>query len=211
MFSGGSPDKLRVFIFQCQIYFHACKGEFLEDTERIFFVISCLWGVALDYFKPFINEAETYQNFDFLEDWSAFVQKLSNLFGSYSPEDDDEDTIVAISFPNNGKAINYFIQFTKFQNQICWDDRALRKVVKNAIPDHICDELRFSHEDVLTFEGLKRAVMRIDNDFWKYQQEEKHKFQALRAIQGYIPKASRSIRERPPLALEGPTSTDKLP
>ena len=70
--------------------------------------------MALDYFEPFINEAEAYQNFDFLEDWLAFVQKLSNLFGSYSPEDDDEDTIVAIPFSNDCKAVNYFIQFAKF-------------------------------------------------------------------------------------------------
>jgi len=73
LFSGGSPDELQAFIFQCQIYFCACKGEFLEDTERIFFAISYLWGMALDYFEPFINEAEAYQNFNFLEDWSAFV------------------------------------------------------------------------------------------------------------------------------------------
>jgi len=165
LFSGGSPDKLRAFIFQCQIYFRACEGEFLEDTERIFFAISYLWGVALDYFEPFINKAKAYQNFDFLKDWSAFVQKLFNLFGSYSPEDDDEDAIVAIPFSNDGKAVNYFIQFAKFQNRIHWDNRALRKVVKDAIPDRIRDELRFSHEDVSTFEGLKRAIMRIDNDF----------------------------------------------
>ena len=137
LFSRGSLDKLRAFIFQCQIYFHACEGEFLEDTERIFFAISYLQGVALDYFEPFINEAKAYQNFDFLEDWSVFVQKLSNLFGSYSPEDDDKDTIVAIPFPNDSKTVNYFIQFAKFQNQIYWDDRALRKVVKDAIPDRI--------------------------------------------------------------------------
>jgi len=146
-----------------------------------------------------------------LEDWSAFVQKLSNLFGSYSPEDDDENAIIAISFPNNGKTVNYFIQFAKFQNRIHWDDRVLRKVVKDTIPDRIRDELRFSHEDVSTFEGLKRAVMRIDNDFWKRQQEEKHKFQALRATQGYVPKAPRPIQGRPPPALESLTSTDKLP
>ena len=121
--------------------------------------------MALDYFEPFINKAKAYQNFDFLEDWSAFVQKLSNLFGSYSLEDDDEDTIIAIPFLNDSKAVNYFIQFAKFQNQIHWDDRALRKVVKNTILNHIRDELRFSHKDVLTFEGLKRAVMRIDNNF----------------------------------------------
>jgi len=146
-----------------------------------------------------------------LEDWSAFVQKLSNLFGSYSPEDDDENAIIAISFPNNGKTVNYFIQFAKFQNRIHWDDRVLRKVVKDTIPDRIRDELRFSHEDVSTFEGLKRAVMRIDNDFWKRQQEEKHKFQALRATQGYVPKAPRPIQGRPPPALESLTLTDKLP
>jgi len=76
-FSGGSSDELWAFIFQCQIYFHACEREFTKDTEKIFFAISYLWGVALDYFKLFINETKAYQSFDFLEEWSAFVQKLS--------------------------------------------------------------------------------------------------------------------------------------
>lgn len=91
----------------------------------MFFTISYLRGVALDYFEPFINEPDPYQTPDFLEDWNAFVQKLSNIFGLYSPEDDDEDAIVAIPFPNDGKAINYFIQFTKYQNHIQWDNRSL--------------------------------------------------------------------------------------
>jgi len=67
LFSGGSPDKLQAFIFQCQIYFCACEGEFQEDTKKIFFAISYLRGIALDYFEPFINETEAYQSFDFLE------------------------------------------------------------------------------------------------------------------------------------------------
>lgn len=113
-FSRGSPDELHAFIFQCQIYFHACEGEFSEDTDKIFFAISYLRGVVLDYFEPFINKPDLYQNFDFLEDWSAFIQKPSNVFGFYSPEDNNEDTIMVIPFPNNGKAVNYFIQFAKF-------------------------------------------------------------------------------------------------
>jgi len=48
-------------------------------------------------------------------------------------------------------------------------------VVKDAIPNCICDKLRFSHEDVSMFEGLKRAVIRIDNDFWKCQQKKRQK------------------------------------
>jgi len=65
------------------------------------------------------------QSFDFLEDWSAFVQKLSNIFGSYSPEDDNEDAIVSIPFLTEEKAVNYFIHFAKYQNQIRWDDHSL--------------------------------------------------------------------------------------
>jgi len=117
-FSGSNPDELRAFIFQCQIYFRACEGEFREDSEKIFFAISYLWGITLDYFKPFINKTDPSQSFDFLEEWPAFVQKLSNLFGSYSPENDDKDAIVAILFPVKGKVVNYFIQFTKYQNHI---------------------------------------------------------------------------------------------
>ena len=56
----------------------------------------------------------------------------------------------------------------KFQNHIRWDDRSLQKIVKDAILNCICDKLRFSHKDISTFEGLKRAVIRIDNDVWKW-------------------------------------------
>ena len=53
----------------------------------MFFAILYLRGAALDYFELFINEPDLYQCLNFLEDWSTFVQKLSNVFGLYSPED----------------------------------------------------------------------------------------------------------------------------
>ena len=93
--------------------------------NKIFFAISYLRGIALDYFEPFINELDPLQNFDFLEDWNVFVQKLSNIFGSYIPEDDDKDAIATISFPSDSKAMTYFIQFTKYQNRIHWGDHSL--------------------------------------------------------------------------------------
>jgi len=95
-----------------------CEGEFINNTDKVFFTIFYLWDIALDYFEPFINKPNPYHNLDFLEDWSAFGRKLSNIFSSYSPEGDDKDAIVFISFPNDGKTINYFIYFAKYQNCI---------------------------------------------------------------------------------------------
>ena len=105
------------------------------------------------------------------------MQKLSNIFRSYSPEDDDEDVIVAIPFSNDGKAVDYFIRFAKYQNCIHWDERALCKIVKDTIPNWIWDELHYSQEDVLSFEGFKRAVLQIDNDYWKRIQDNKKRLQ----------------------------------
>ena len=93
--------------------------------NKIFFAISYLRGIALDYFEPFINKLDPLQDFDFLEDWNVFVQKLSNIFGSYIPEDNDKDAIVAILFSPDGKAMTYFIQFAKYQNRIHWGDHSL--------------------------------------------------------------------------------------
>jgi len=164
-FSREMADNLRVFIFQYQIYFRACEDKFVADSKKIYFAISYLRGIALDYFKPYINEPNLLQSLDFLEDWSAFIQKMSNIFESYSLEDNNEDAIIAIPFPADEKTVNYFIHFAKYQNQIRWDDCSLQKMVKDTLPSRISDELCFSREDLSIFEGLKRAVMRIDSNY----------------------------------------------
>jgi len=53
--------------------------------------------------------------------------------------------------------------------------------------------------------------MRIDNDFWKRHQEEKHKFQAARSMQSYFPKSPRPTQGRPSPAQDGLTPSDKAP
>ena len=94
-----------------------------------------------------------------------FVQKLSNIFGFYIPEDDDKDAIATIPFPPNSKAMTYFIQFTKYQNRIHWGDHSLWKVIKDAISSRINKELHYSKKDLSTFEGLKRAVLKINSNY----------------------------------------------
>jgi hypothetical protein len=183
VFTGSTPAALRLFIFQCQIYFDAKKAEFTEDANRVFFAISFLRGPALEYFEPFIIQPDRTKHFDFLDSWTAFVQKLTNQFGSYSPVDDDEDALTSIPFPEDGKATRYFIEFAKYESRVEWDQRALRKVIKEVIPSRITDELKYSREDTSTFEGFKKAVMKIDNDYWKKKQDDANKKRQLKVLQ----------------------------
>jgi len=47
--------------------------------------------------------------------------------------------------------------------------------VNDALPSRIINELYFSREDLFIFEGLKRAVMRINSDYWRYFQDGKNR------------------------------------
>ena len=93
----------------------------MENSDKIF-VISYLRGIALEYFKLFINKPDINQNFDFLENWSVFIQKLFNIFGSYLPKDNNKNIIASILFFFDDKVVEYFIYFSKYQNRIHWDD-----------------------------------------------------------------------------------------
>ena len=117
-----------------------------------------------------------------------FVQKLSNIFGSYIPEDDDKDAIATISFPSDSKAMTYFIQFTKYQNRIHWGDHSLWQVVKDAISSRINKELYYSKEDLSTFEGLKKVVLKIDSNYWRRLSDDKQRQQTAHTLQNHTPR-----------------------
>ncbi|GJJ07976.1 hypothetical protein Clacol_002183 [Clathrus columnatus] len=144
-------------------------------------------GAALDYFEPYINELD-HKKFDFLQDWDAFVQKLANQFGSYTPEDDDENAIHMINFPENGKAMKYFIEFAKYQNRIKFKDCSLRHIVKTTIPERISSKLSTCGIATDTFDGMRQAIQKIDNEYWKAKQEEENRRKQLQQLQACLNK-----------------------
>jgi len=83
-------------------------------------------------------------------------------------------------------------------------------VVKDTLLSHIRDKLCFSHKDVLFFKGLKKAVLRINNDFWKRQQEDKNKFQIAQNLQNYMLKPPELDMGRVQTLLEIVVSCDRL-
>ena len=69
--------------------------------------------------------------------------------------------------------------------------------MKDALPTRISEELHFSREDLSTFEGLKRAVMRIDSDYWRHVQDGKNKTRLARSLQDHIPRPFQAEPSKP--------------
>lgn len=60
------------------------------------------------------------------------------------------------------------------------------------VPTRISNKLRFSKEDLSTFEGYKQAIMRIDNNYWKKVQDEKNKVKLAHTLQQHLPQSRRT-------------------
>jgi len=84
-------------------------------------------------------------------------------------------------------------------------------VVKDAIPNCIHDKLHYSQEDMLSFEEFKRAVLHIDNNYWKRIQNNKNKLWTSQPLQYQSQKVPRLKPTRPLGTGERANNTKQAP
>ena len=83
--------KLHQFLLLCELNFRDRPDAFAEDFSKVNYVLSYLKGTALDYFKPYLVNAE--ETPEWLEDYVLFSQKLRENFGPHDPEADAESEL----------------------------------------------------------------------------------------------------------------------
>ena len=81
-FDGSNPHKLREFLVACNLVFSDHPDSFRRDEKKVRYTISYLKGAALDWFEPVIM-GELEEVPDWLHDYPAFVQELTDHFGPY--------------------------------------------------------------------------------------------------------------------------------
>jgi hypothetical protein len=59
VFDSTDPRNLETFVFQCTMYFSACKGNFRDDQTRVTFALSYLRGDPLDWFQTELTDSIT--------------------------------------------------------------------------------------------------------------------------------------------------------
>src|SRR5260370_21466967 len=59
-FNRMNPEDLQTFLLQCQITFKSCPQDFPTESSRVFFAISYLKKVALEWFELLRTDQECY-------------------------------------------------------------------------------------------------------------------------------------------------------
>jgi hypothetical protein len=97
VFDGTDPHDLETFVFQCAMYFSACKGNFRDDQSC---ALSYLIGHPLDWFQTELTDSITADK-DYppwFASYSAFISELQHLFGPQDPITDAMNCLEVLQY-----------------------------------------------------------------------------------------------------------------
>ena len=84
-FDGSNPEDLQAFILQCQITFNSYLHQYLTDTTKVFFAISYLKNMALEWFEQGMLEDNPELTLAWCHSWAEFVKELRTHFRPTNP------------------------------------------------------------------------------------------------------------------------------
>jgi Retrotransposon gag protein len=108
-FTGKDPKKLKVFIFQCQLYFW--NSDFDSDSRKVTFALFYLQDVAQEWFEPGISGL-TDEPLEWFDNWEAFLDELCTNFGPYDKIGDAKHELTNLRMRDNQRASNYLVHFS---------------------------------------------------------------------------------------------------
>ena len=119
-FDGSEPQKLNNFILLCNLFFCSKNPVYSDDSNKVTFVLSYLWGAALEFFEPSFLDSDEIPNW--LDDWPNFVQTLCTQFGPVDPTADAEDGTNNLNMHDNQHIVKYNVKFNHLAICTGWDE-----------------------------------------------------------------------------------------
>lgn len=170
-FDSTDPLKLNDFILQCTLFFQDSLNSFRRDSKKVNFALSYLRGTALQWFEPaIINNSDE----DWIDDWSAFIDKLKTNFGTIDPIGNAEEELDVLTMLDNQKIIKYHIKFNRLAARVEWDQAALWQSYYKGLPDCIKDIISSTTDGwhSKTLNELKITAQLIDAHYWERNWEK---------------------------------------
>src|SRR6202043_478189 len=126
-FDGSDAKKLKSFLVQCQLNFLDRPRAFRSDSRKINYVLSYLWGFALEWFEPMILDGEDHP---VLSNYKLFTTQLTKNFGPYDVIHEVEFELKHLWMHEDQRLMKYMISFNRFTAMVHWDKYALQQFYK---------------------------------------------------------------------------------
>ena len=166
------PEKLCLFLVQCQLNFNDCPTAFLTDGAKVHYALFFLKGIALSWFEPYLLDMEhAVMPPDFLSDYLFFCKEN---FGPLDPKGNAEFLLKDLWMKENEQIAKYLVNLNHFAVQTGWGSQSLHHVFYQGLPDHFKDTMS-KHGKPVTLLEMKQMAQTIDARYWECKAEKAHK------------------------------------
>jgi len=170
-FDGSDPNKLEVFLFQCQMYLAVRSDDFPDDESKVTFVLSYLKGSPQDWFQLELNHAMTsWQLPDWFTTYWTFIDELQRLFGPRDPITNAMNSLESLKLKDSGKDTKYTIDFNCYARKTGWNEQALARQFYKNLLDQLKDEITCIGKPT-ALKILQDLVATLDQRYWERQSE----------------------------------------
>src|SRR3979490_1024771 len=170
MFDGTNPKKLKGFVFLCNMDFRTRPNAFMNDHQKINYMISFLKGSALDCFEPsLIGDSQTEPGWT--ANLDAFIDELQINFGSWDKKAEAELALEKLTMNDNYKATRFFVEFYRLSALVDYNENALLRKAYTALLKRIKDGL-IHFDKPQSLDELRNLAQRIDMRYWERKAEQ---------------------------------------
>src|SRR6266581_4703462 len=171
-FDGLDPQKLQVFLVQCELNFQDCPNAFNMGHAKVIYAQSYLKGMALDWFEPELLLGPNPQfRPRWMDDYPEFVQELKSNFGPHDPVGDAEHRLSNLSMKDNQQIAKYIVEFNCYASQVQgYGEGALHHYFYNRLPDRIKDQIANVGKPT-HLHSLHLLAQDIDACYWECKAE----------------------------------------
>jgi hypothetical protein len=164
-FNGSDPKKLRGFLLQCTLNFHAKPQAFRDGSAKVNYVLFFLKETALNNLQLYLVDDPANAPI-WASDYSAFTEELYLNFSPYNQVLDAEVELENMVMKDNHKVTRFFVNFYRLASMLQYNDSALHRQADLALPKQIKDEM-VHFDKTRSPNDLRDLVQDIDLRYWE--------------------------------------------
>ena len=135
MFDGSNPEDLQAFLLQCQITFNSYPQQYSMDATKVFFAISYLKKMALEWFEQGVLEDNPSLTLAWCYSWMEFTKELRTHFRLANPVGSAKIELQHLTMASNARLPEYLVQFNTLASCIGWGEQALCFQFYDGLPE----------------------------------------------------------------------------
>src|SRR5260370_39003823 len=140
-FNGMNLEDLWTFLLQCQITFKSCPQDFPTESSRVFFTISYLKKVALEWLNQGVLEEDPRRTPLWRGNWAEFSKELWTHFRPTNPTGPAEMELCHLTMAGNARLSKYLVHFNTLTSRVEWGEAALCFQFYNGLLDQLKDRI----------------------------------------------------------------------